>query len=154
MSDEISTVVTKIPYTGEDKREAQHRRETQKTILLLILGISIGIICIVLGIILHTEFVKDSRSKQQTTIINKQNTVDKVDMSGLFIVHKVSKDYRKYFMSYKRYISNKSYELKIQQITFDQFLLIEKGDTLTTEVLNNIQTIQKLRNDPSISNNN
>lgn len=122
--------------TGEDKREAQHRRESSKTLLNVIAGVLIAIFSVLIGWCVTTnvrEFQELLIQEKFNPIPNVQLQKDTVaiDNTGYAIVHKVSKDYRKYFVSYKVYYGKNKYHLKISEISFEQFMALEKGDTLS-----------------------
>lgn len=119
--------------TGIDKREAQNNRETIKTILLLSIGILYGIVgtCATIGFInLNREPVTITTQTPIVENIPSESTVIDKPISNINIVHKVSKDYRKYFVSYKRYLTNNNYVLEVKEIDFTEYMHIKEGDTL------------------------
>lgn len=121
-----------------DKREYQLYRESKKTIYIILISLITFMILALFFLIFNQEI--ERKLNKNKPIQNKQDTVfvvkttiqkiDKIDNTGLDIVLKVSKDYRKYFISYKSYYTPSKYLIKIEQITFEQFMTIQEGDTI------------------------
>ena len=106
-----------------DKREAQLKRESVKTVTILIIGIGIAMFCILYAYSFYIE-------KESQFIVKPVPVKPVINMTGLSVVYKVSKDYRKYFVAHNQYFSNKGYTFKIDEINFAQFMRIKENDTM------------------------
>lgn len=133
----LSTENQKEKNAIPDKREYQLQREAMKTILIVFFSMLLFLCLFIFFVQFNDDLVKfynDQKSEQlvKDTIVIKKPVIKKpvVNNTGLDIVIKVSKDYRKYFVSYKSYYTPSKYYTCIDQITFDQFMTIQEGDTI------------------------
>lgn len=118
------------PNVSADKREFMLLRETLK--VLLIIGITT-----LFWLLLY--FKLDYNIKPKTKIIKINHIVKKVDKTNyndLKVVIKTSKDIRKYFVSYKKYLTKNNYQIIIKEISFNEYMSISTNDTLNTENFN------------------
>lgn len=118
-----------------DKREYQLQRESKKTVSIIVISLALFMGLSVFFLIFNNALMvkqKQLQIKHDTVFVSKpkQVAIKKVNNTGLDIVIKVSKDYRKYFVSYKSYYTPSKYYTCIDQITFDQFMTIQEGDTI------------------------
>lgn len=129
MENQVKT--KRVINTDIDKREAIQNRDIFKTIGVFTVGVIYTIIIGSISIDFYNSNKIIGNKEHQIGYIETSNNTKQVDNTGLSIVYKVSKDYRKYFLSYKQYVTNKDFEIKITEIDFGTYMFFKEGDTLS-----------------------
>jgi hypothetical protein len=119
-----------------DKRELMLLRESIKSLSIFLLGVLTVFIIYQYNVTYSSKQEKNKVEQEQKVEIITQKKIP-TDLKNVCVVIKVSKDFRKYFISYKKYYTNNSYKIIIDEISFSEFMMLESKDTLTITRFNN-----------------
>jgi len=136
---------SRIINTSPDKREMMMLREVLKTLLIMLLTSLVWA-----GIFEYTvnnkitsiyELLTNEKEEKSNKILKESlqlnfNKQPILYVEDLRVVIKTSKDIHKYFVSYKKYYSWNKYNVKIKQISFQEYMTLSTNDTLTSEKFN------------------
>lgn len=131
---ELKTEKRKVDKSP-DKREMQFFRETLKTIFVLVIGFTLA--CPIYYN--YYENIPKPATKVVKVLCTKKHiepTKPKKSLKDLCVVIKVSKDVKKYFISYKKFYTETDYKIVVDEISFSEYMLLNSKDTLTTTRFN------------------
>lgn len=115
--------------TNPDKREMMMFRELLKILLIIAFSIFATIL------IQENVINDDNKPKKVIILVNKSKNNKIISKNNeikypINVVIKTSKDIKKYFISYKHYYNKNKYDVFVKEISFREYMVLDKNDTI------------------------